>query len=62
MYLDGKGSKYRGLGLGLALSKMFVELHGGSIWLESEGTRGSSFSFSLPVCKNKGKQKVREKK
>lgn len=51
-HLDGKGGKYRGLGLGLALSKMFVELHGGRIWQESRDEKGSAFSFTLPVCNN----------
>ncbi len=51
-HLDGKGRQYRGLGLGLALSKMFVELHGGSIWMESEDGKGSAFSFTLPIYNN----------
>jgi PAS domain S-box-containing protein len=49
--LDASSSKkYQGTGLGLALTKSLVELHGGKIWLESEGEeKGSRFTFIIPV-------------
>ncbi|MDI7275075.1 MAG: HAMP domain-containing sensor histidine kinase, partial [Anaerolineae bacterium] len=41
-----------GSGLGLSISKQFVELHGGRMWLESKLGAGTSFYFSLPLSSN----------
>lgn len=41
-----------GSGLGLAVSKRFVELHGGAMWVESRLGEGSTFFFSVPTCAN----------
>ncbi|HRA65648.1 MAG TPA: ATP-binding protein, partial [Caldilinea sp.] len=38
-----------GSGLGLTISKQFVEMHGGAMWLEREPTVGATISFSLPL-------------
>ena len=43
------GRRPNGAGLGLALSREFVEMHGGRIWMESEVGKGSTFTLTLPL-------------
>ncbi len=43
--------KTKGAGLGLAISKALIEMHGGKLWIESEVGKGSVFSFAIPARK-----------
>ena len=54
------GSRGSGLGIGLALAKTLVELHGGSIQAESEGPgEGSKFTIRLPIAQRISRKQVR---
>ncbi len=48
------GRQQQGTGLGLALTRRLVEMHGGKIRVESEGVegKGSTFTFSIPIAKS----------
>ncbi|MEP6994198.1 MAG: ATP-binding protein [Acidobacteriota bacterium] len=48
--VDGSATRgHAGMGIGLALARSLVELHGGSIWASSVVGQGSRFTFSLPI-------------
>lgn len=46
---SGSNREFGGLGLGLAVAKQMIELHSGTIWVESVLGQGSTFHFKLPI-------------
>ncbi len=60
--LEGDREHLSGLGLGLALCKTLVELHGGEVWARSRPGRGTTIGFSLPVGTREGVERKKRSK
>ena len=53
------GSGFAGTGVGLAICRRIVELHGGRIWAVAAPGEGAVFSFSIPVSRQSGRRRIR---
>lgn len=42
-------TRSKGMGMGLSISRSIIEGHGGKLWVESDGSNGSTFQFTLPA-------------
>ena len=50
--------RFEGIGLGLAISKAYVEMLGGRIWIENDSEVGTVFNFTIPYCNNRTKDQL----
>ena len=55
---SSRGMNSQGMGLGLAITKKLIELHGGSIWVASEWQQGTTVSFKIPMIIDATSEKI----
>lgn len=55
---SGTNMNRQGMGLGLAITKKLIELHGGMIWIESEWEKGTSVFFRIPMIVDATSEKI----
>jgi CheY-like chemotaxis protein len=55
---SGREMSRQGMGLGLAITKRLVELHGGSIWIDSEWEKGTTVTFKIPMIIDATSEKI----
>ena len=55
---SGREVNQQGMGLGLAITKRLVELHGGTVWIESEWEKGTSVFFKIPMIVDASSEKI----
>lgn len=60
-FVQVPGAPIGGAGLGLAISRLIVEGHGGQISAQSEPQKGSTFTFTLPIVASKDLQHIAQK-
>ena len=55
---SGRGKNREGIGLGLTISKKLVELHGGTIWIQSDWGKGTIVSFRIPMRVDESSEQI----
>lgn len=56
--LEQQKSGGEGFGLGLAICRLIVEMHGGKIWAQSKMGKGSEFLFQIPICQKQISEQI----